>query len=66
MFSPNIVKGVWGERCGCAKDWAEAQAPIMRCAVVHALGLTKRTPKAKCEIIANLKSFLMKLIFAGM
>ena len=47
------------------KDWAEREAPIMRCAVVHALDLAKRTPNAKCEVIAQLKKFILALIQSG-
>ena len=44
------------------QDWADREAPVMRCAVVHALELTKRTPKAKCMVIATVKNFLLNLI----
>ena len=37
----------------------------MRCAVVHALLLTKRTPKSKCPVMGFLKNFLVDLLGAS-
>ena len=47
------------------EDWADAEAAKIRCVLTHALDLTKRTPKAKCPVIASVKMYLIDLLSAG-
>lgn len=44
------------------KDWAQQQAPNIRCCLVHALSLTKRSSGARSETILFVKKFIMQLL----
>ena len=44
------------------KDWVKAEVPKLRCCLIHALGLAKRTSNAKSPQILFLKQFIYKLL----
>ena len=60
-----LLGGVGRSFCQLVQEWAEREAPIMRCVLVHALNLTKRTPRAKSYVIRALKDFIVKVLQDG-
>ena len=44
------------------EDWCQREAPIIRCALAHALTLTRRSTKSKSPTITYLKGFLTQLM----